>query len=110
MEEYSFKINSRYGVPRSVVLIDPDRGVFKITGESLYSRGGEDMFDFEGGPFYMVGEQFFDIGEIVSVEPFPTPTPIDENARPVASVLVSINYNKRGLKETKKWRNQNSGQ
>lgn len=110
MEEYSFVINSRYGVPRSVVLIDPDRGVFKVTGESLYSRGGEDMFDFEGGPFYMVGESFFDIGEIVSVEPFPTPTPIDENARPVASVLVSINYNKRGLKETKKWRNQNFGQ
>ena len=50
-------IYSRYGKKRTITQV----GVrtFLVAGESRYMRGSEDMFDFEGGPCYVVGDDFY---------------------------------------------------
>jgi hypothetical protein len=81
--DYSFTKNSRYGYPRTITLLDRKRGIFKVSGKSDFVRGGEGMFDFEGGPFYSIGGSFHDMGEITSV------TPVQGNDGN-ATVLVTV--------------------
>ena len=67
-------IKSRYGVNRTIT--EQADGTLLIEGESLYYRVGGDeqnitMFDFEGGPFLMVGDPMLDLdmdGIIKSIE------------------------------------------
>lgn len=65
-------IKSRYGVNR--LITEEADGSLIIEGESLYYRtSGPDndlfIFDFEGGPFLMVGDPMMDFeGTIKSIE------------------------------------------
>lgn len=65
-------IKSRYGVNR--LITEEADGSLIIEGESLFYRcaGNEtslEMFDFEGGPFLMVGDPMLDFeGTIKSIE------------------------------------------
>jgi hypothetical protein len=47
------QLESRYGSPRFIRRVDED--TFVIYGESRYFRVGEEFFDFEGGPFILIG-------------------------------------------------------
>ena len=60
------KIYSRYGVERIITPLDD--GSYKVEGESLYSRFGEGLFDFEGGPCFMVGDRMLDVDEPMLIE------------------------------------------
>jgi hypothetical protein len=65
-------IKSRYGVNR--LITEEADGSLTIEGESLFYRcsGNEkdlEMFDFEGGPFLMVGDPMMEFeGRIKSIE------------------------------------------
>ena len=47
------QLDSRYGQKRFVRNVDENN--FVVYGESSFHRVGEDFFDFQGGPFLMVG-------------------------------------------------------
>jgi hypothetical protein len=57
------KLKSRYGDERIITLLEDGR--YRIEGRSLYTRHGDGLFDFEGGPCLMVGDRFLDIDESV---------------------------------------------
>ena len=59
-------IYSRYGKKRTITQVGTN--TFLVAGESRYMRGAEDMFDFEGGPCYIVGQDFYG-SKIVDVRP-----------------------------------------
>ena len=64
------KFKSRYGDERTLTLLED--GSYKIEGRSLYTRHGDGLFDFEGGPCYIVGDRLLDVdGEVIidSVKP-----------------------------------------
>ena len=84
---------SRYGDKRTIECVDSEKGIFKVYGKSLFSRGAEGMFDFEGGPMLMVGEEFYGLGTIAG---------LDSNRRPEdegtdACVYVSVDLNKKTI-------------
>ncbi len=88
---------SRYGDKRTIECVDPKKGVFKMNGKSEFCRGGEGMFDFEGGPMLEVGEQFYGLGTIAG---------LDSNRRLEdqgidACVYVSVDMNWRTINEFK---------
>lgn len=88
---------SRYGDKRTIECVDPKKGVFKMYGKSEFCRGGEGMFDFEGGPMLEVGEQFYGLGTIAG---------LDSNRRLEdqgidACVYVSVDMNWRTINEFK---------
>ena len=57
---------SRYNQPRYVTYLGDDW--YQVEGPAEYIRGGDDFFDFEGGPMLMIGE-FFDLySEIVEIK------------------------------------------
>ena len=60
------KFKSRYGDERIITLLEDGR--YKIEGRSLYTRHGDGLFDFEGGPCLMVGDRFLDTGNNVIIE------------------------------------------
>lgn len=60
------KLKSRYGDERIITLLEDGR--YRIEGRSLYTRHGDGLFDFEGGPCLMVGDRFFDTGNNVIIE------------------------------------------
>ena len=84
---------SRYGDKRIIECVDPKKGVFKIYGKSYFCRGGEGMFDFEGGPMLEVGEQFYGFGTIAGLDS--TRRPEDEGTD--ACVYVSVDMNKKTI-------------
>lgn len=86
-----FRIHSRAAVPRMVSLVEPARGVFLVVGSSSYYRAGEGMFDFEGGPMLMVGEEFYGWGTIRALKPVLNGGPKE------SAVLVSVDYSEEGL-------------
>ena len=84
---------SRYGNRRTIECVDSEKGIFKVYGKSLFTRGAEDMFDFEGGPMLQVGEEFYGFGTIAG---------IDSNRRPEGEVIdacvyVSVDLNKKTI-------------
>jgi hypothetical protein len=88
---------SRYGDKRTIECVDSERGIFKIYGKAHFCRGGEGMFDFEGGPMLEVGEQFYGLGTIAG---------LDSNRRLEdqgidACVYVSVDMNWRTINEFK---------
>lgn len=60
------KIKSRYGDERIITLLD--NGSYRVEGRSLYSRHAVGLFDFEGGPCYMVGDRLLDVENSVIIE------------------------------------------
>jgi len=104
MNNYTFTFGSRYGEKRTATLIEEEKGqaTFHVHGVSRYVRGGEDMFDFEGGPFYGVGGDFHGRGDILSVVPAPRVVPADQNDS-VGGCLVVVKLNKDAKKEIQKW-------
>ena len=88
---------SRYGDKRTIECVDPKKGIFKMYGKSEFCRGGEGMYDFEGGPMLEVGEQFYGLGTIAG---------LDSNRRLEdqgidACVYVSVDMNWRTINEFK---------
>lgn len=85
-------LDSRYGVPRTLEVLDEKQGFFALYGESNYIRQSTDMFDFEGGPFVMIGEQFFDYGTVTAISQQPqtgmTPPFVE-----MAMIFITIEYN-----------------
>jgi hypothetical protein len=64
------KFKSRYGDERILTLLED--GSYKIEGRSLFTRHADGLFDFEGGPCYMVGDRFYEgVGNLIvdSVKP-----------------------------------------
>lgn len=53
------KVYSRYGDERIISITEDGR--YKVKGRSLYTRHGDGLFDFEGGPCYIVGDRLLDI-------------------------------------------------
>ena len=60
------KLKSRYGDERIITLLEDGR--YRIEGRSLYTRHGDGLFDFEGGPCLMVGDRFLDTSNNVIIE------------------------------------------
>jgi hypothetical protein len=60
------KIKSRYGDERIITLLED--GSYKVEGRSLYSRFGDGLFDFEGGPCFIVGDRLLNIEDDVIIE------------------------------------------
>ena len=85
---------SRYGNRRTIECVDSEKGIFKVYGKSLFTRGAEDMFDFEGGPMLQVGEEFYGLGTIAGLDT----TKRDEDQGTDACVYVSVDLNKKTIK------------
>ncbi len=100
---FEFDVGSRYGDLRTIRPTDIAKGVYKVMGKSHFSRGNEEMYDFEGGPFLMVGEQFYHLGTIAAV------MPVDSGHDGYCAVLISVDYNEKSYNEVTKWQGQNSG-
>ena len=87
------KFKSRYGDERILTLLEDGR--YRVEGRTLYTRHGDGLFDFEGGPCYIVGDRFLDVedGELVidSLE-------IDESVvdKDYAAVIIHTRKAKRG--------------
>ena len=105
---YEFTTRSRYGQLRTITLLDEQRGMFKVSGPSEFCRGGEDMFDFEGGPFYCVDFDFHGIGTVLSVT-IPCQEEREANCFHEPTVLVTVRLSSKGKKEIKKWQKENYG-
>lgn len=59
-------IKSRYGEERTITLLED--GTYRVEGKSLYSRFGDGLFDFEGGPCYIAGDRLLDVNDDVIIE------------------------------------------
>lgn len=87
------KFKSRYGDERIITLLED--GSYKVEGRTLYTRHGDGLFDFEGGPCYMVGDRFSGIEDdeliIDSLK-------IDESVvdKDYAAVIINTRKAKRG--------------
>ena len=53
------KFKSRYGDERIITLIED--GCYRVEGRTLFTRHGDGLFDFEGGPCYIVGDRLLDV-------------------------------------------------
>jgi hypothetical protein len=86
------KIRSRYGDERIITLLED--GSYKVEGKSLYTRHGVDLFDFEGGPCYMVGDRLLDVDDEVIIDSLKIDHSIvKEN---YAAVIIKTRNAKRG--------------
>ena len=96
------KFKSRYGDERIISITEDGR--YKIKGRSLYTRHGDGLFDFEGGPCYIVGDRLLDVEDNLII----TNIEIDENllAENYASVIISVKKAK-NVKVSKKFNKQN---
>ena len=86
------KFKSRYGDERILTLLED--GSYKIEGRTLYTRHGDGLFDFEGGPCLMVGDRLLDVNDEVIIESLK----IDESVvdKDYAAVIIKTRKAKRG--------------
>lgn len=86
------KIKSRYGDERIITLLED--GSYRVEGRSLYTRHGDGLFDFEGGPCYMVGDRLLDVKDSVIIDSLK----IDENVvdKNHAAVIIKTRKIKSG--------------
>ena len=84
---------SRYRDKRTIECVDSEKGIFKVYGKSDFCRQGEGMFDFEGGPMLMVGEEFYGLGTIAGIDSHRRP----EDEVTDACVYVSVDLNKKTI-------------
>jgi hypothetical protein len=85
-------LNSRYGVPRTLEVLDEKQGFFCLYGESKFIRQSFNMFDFEGGPFVMEGEQFLELGTVTAISQQPQTGMTAPSVDGVAMVYITIEY------------------
>lgn len=60
------KFKSRYGDERTITLLEDGR--YRVEGRTLYTRHGDGLFDFEGGPCYIVGDRLFEVSNKLIIE------------------------------------------
>ena len=86
------KFKSRYGDERILTLLED--GSYKVEGRTLYTRYGDGLFDFEGGPCYMVGDRLLDVDDEVIIDSIT----IDQNIvkEDYAAVIITTRKAKRG--------------
>jgi hypothetical protein len=86
------KFKSRYGDERVLTLLED--GSYKVEGRSLYTRHGDGLFDFEGGPCYMVGDRLLDVDDEVIIDSLKIDhSVVKEN---YAAVIIKTRKEKRG--------------
>ena len=101
---FEFDVRSRYGDIRTIKPTDVPRGIFKVMGKAYFTRGATDMYDFEGGPAFFLGEEFYHLGKIAAI------LPVDSGHDGYAAVLISVDYNEKSYSEVQKWQSQSNGQ
>jgi len=84
------KIKSRYGDERTITLLAD--GSYKVEGRSLYTRHGIDLFDFEGGPCYIVGERLLDVASKLIIE---SVKPVESSHKDWGAVIITVKKEKR---------------
>jgi hypothetical protein len=84
------KFKSRYGDERILTLLEDGR--YRVEGRTLYTRHGDGLFDFEGGPCYIVGDRLLDVQDHLIIEKIE----IDESvfADNYASVILTVRKQK----------------
>jgi hypothetical protein len=91
------KFKSRYGDERTLTLLTD--GSYKIEGRSLYTRHGDGLFDFEGGPCYIVGDRLLEVDCNLIIESVKSVETTQENW---AAVIVTTKKGKTNVKVSKK--------
>jgi hypothetical protein len=91
------KFKSRYGDERILTLLTD--GSYKIEGRSLYTRHGDGLFDFEGGPCYIVGDRLLEVDGNLIIESVKSVETTQENW---AAVIVTTKKGKTNVKVSKK--------
>jgi hypothetical protein len=79
------KIKSRYGDERTITLLE--NGSYKVEGRSMYSRFGDGLFDFEGGPCYIAGDRLLDVDDLVIIESIEV---VHDTPEGVAACILNI--------------------
>ncbi len=87
------KFKSRYGDERILTLLED--GSYKVEGRSLYTRHGDGLFDFEGGPCYMVGDRLLEVDGNLIIESVKSAETTQENW---AAVIVTTKKGKTNVK------------
>jgi hypothetical protein len=87
------RIKSRYGDERIISITEDGR--YKIKGRSLYTRHGDGLFDFEGGPCYIVGDRLLDVDDNLIIEKIE----IDQNIVEKSYAGCIITVSKHGRKK-----------
>jgi len=85
------KFKSRYGDERTITLLEDGR--YRVEGRTLYTRHGDGLFDFEGGPCYIVGDRLFEVSNTPVIEK----VEIDESvvADNYAGVILTVKKGKK---------------
>jgi len=86
------RFKSRYGDVRILTLLED--GSYKVEGRTLYTRHGDGLFDFEGGPCYMVGDRLLDVDDDVIIESLTIDKSVDKED--YAAVIINTRKAKRG--------------
>jgi hypothetical protein len=99
------KVKSRYGDERTITLLED--GSYKVEGRSMYSRFGDGLFDFEGGPCYIVGDRLLDVDDAVIIESIEV---VHDTEDGVAACILNVKKEKKYVKLPKKsdWKNRKS--
>ena len=86
------KFKSREGDERILTLLED--GSYKVEGRTLYTRHGDGLFDFEGGPCLMVGDRLDHADDEVIIDSLK----IDESVvdKDYAAVIIKTRKAKRG--------------
>jgi hypothetical protein len=94
---------SRYGDER--ILTKRKDGNYSLEGHTLFSRGGDGLFDFEGGPCIMVGDRLLDIvndvDDVIVESITIDDTIVEEN---YARIIITTKNYKKGKKQSDKKR------
>jgi hypothetical protein len=91
------KFKSRYGDERTLTLLTD--GSYKIEGRSLYTRHGDGLFDFEGGPCYIVGDRLLEVDGNLIIESVKS---VETTQKNWAAVIVTTKKGKTNVKVSKK--------
>jgi hypothetical protein len=60
------KFKSRYGDERILTTLKDGR--YRVEGRTNFTRHGDGLFDFEGGPCYIVGDRLLDVKHLPIIE------------------------------------------
>jgi hypothetical protein len=91
------KFKSRYGDERILTLLED--GSYKIEGRSLFTRHADGLFDFEGGPCYIVGDRLLEVDGNLIIKSVKSAETAQENW---AAVIVTTRERKNNVKVSKK--------
>jgi hypothetical protein len=97
------RFKSRYGDERILTLLKD--GSYKIEGRSLYTRHGDGLFDFEGGPCLMVGDRLLDVDDEVIIDSLKIDDSVVDSD--YAAVIITTRKKKNNVKVSKKFNKQN---